>query len=187
MKIYKVRLDVNHYQSFLPEEEGIWKSKILQMDCTPKADRWQPPKIYVVNPARPRGNFFRLCSGAFVADSEATEKLRDLLEMAGELLPLEHKGENVSLLNVTECMNALDEERTEWELGKTTGAKIRILRYAFKPNRLPESSIFKIPETAKGEVLAIEGRSDPEDEFKFRVERGNLKGLLFDELWSDGQ
>jgi len=126
MKIHRVQLDVNSYQSFLPEKSTVWKENILKMDCSPKADQWKPPEIYVVNPTRRQGNFFRLCSGAFVSDETATEELRDLLEMAGELLPLQHKGKNYSLLNVTECMNALDDEKTEWELAKTTGSKYEL-------------------------------------------------------------
>ena len=182
MKIYALRLDSNNYQRFLPGEEGIWKTRRLKLDCTRKAQDWIPPEIYVPNPTLKRGNFFYLCSTGFVTDSKATEELRDLLEMAGELLPLRYKNEDYTLLNVTECMDCLDHERTEWELARTTGAKIRIIRHMFKPNRLPESSIFKIPQRL-ATIYVAEGRFDPEDEFKARVEKSGLKGLLFEEVW----
>ena len=125
-----------------------------------------------------------MCSGAFVTDSTATEALRDLLEMAGELLPIRCKNEDYTLLNVTECMDCLDHDRTEWEMGRRTGQKIRIIRHVFKANRLPESSIFKIPEQL-ATLYVAEGRFDPEDEFKSRVEKTQLKGLLFEQVWQD--
>jgi hypothetical protein len=154
------------------------------MDCTRKLPDWVSPRVYVPNPTLKKGNFFHLCSGAFVTDPAATEKLQDLLEMAGELLPLHYKEEQYTLLNVTECKDCLDHDATEWVLGKTTGAKINIKRYVFKPNRLPESTIFKIPERL-AHIFVAEGRFDPDEEFKHRVEEENLKGLLFEEIWSD--
>jgi hypothetical protein len=51
-------------------------------------------------------------------------------------------------------------------------------------NHFPESSLFKIPERL-ATLYVTEGRFDLEDEFKFRVEHGNLKRLLFEEVWRD--
>jgi len=185
MRIYKLRLDSNNYQRFLPESEGIWKTKRLKMDCTRKLPEWMPPEIYIPNPTLKKGNFAHLCAGAFVTDPEATENLRDLFEMAGELLPLQYKGEQYTLLNVTECKDCLDHDGTDWIPGKTTGAKIDIKSYVFKPTRIPESTIFKIPERL-AHVFVAEGRFDPDDEFKFRVEKEKFSGLLFEEVWNDG-
>lgn len=184
MNVYRLRLDSNNYQRFLPEDERIWKTERLTMDCTRKLPGWIPPSVYVPNPTLKKGTFFHLCSGAFVTDKNATEKLRDLLEMAGELLPIDYKSEPYWLLNVTECMDCLNHEQTEWVLGKSTGAKIDIKRYAFKSDRMPESSIFKIPNRL-ADIYVAEGRFDPEDEFKARVEENNLNGLLFEEVWRD--
>jgi hypothetical protein len=80
--------------------------------------------------------------------------------------------------------NCLDHDKTEWEYGETTGKPIRIVRYAFHEDRMPESSIFKIPETGRSEILCYEGARDPEDEFKPFVERNGITGLKFTELWS---
>jgi hypothetical protein len=44
-----------------------------------------------------------------VFDAHATEVLRDYLEMSGELLPFSHKGESFTVMNVTECVDALDD------------------------------------------------------------------------------
>lgn len=108
-----------------------------------------------------------------------------MFEMAGELLPLKYSGQSYNLVNVLECVNCLDEQKTKWVTGKTTGAKIRIADYHFNKERLSESTIFKIPETALAEILCVEGLKDPADEFKYQVDSRRLKGLRFEELWSD--
>ena len=185
MEIFRVRLDSNNFQRFLPVKADIWQTDILKMDCRPKVSNWKSPEIYIHNPKRTVGNFFHLCSGAVVADELATAQLRSILEMAGELLPLSYGTADLSLVNVLECVNCLDQRKTEWMIGKTTGAKIRIIRYHFDKSRLSESTLFKIPETAAGEVLCVQGLKDPKDEFRSQVEAASLKGLIFEPLWSD--
>jgi hypothetical protein len=107
--------------------------------------------------------------------------------MAGELLPLPHQSVLFQLINVLECVNCLDQQNTQWVFGKTTNARIRIKEYHFDARRFSESTLFKIPETAMGEVLTVTGLKDPDDEFKSVVEREGLKGILFEELWSDSR
>ena len=185
MEVFRIRLNSNRFQTFLPVEQSIWNTDALKMDCKSKVAYWNAPEIYVPNPRHEQGDFFHLCSGAFVVSSVAAERLRDLLEMAGELLPLQYEGVPFFLLNVLECANCLDPQNTEWVIGKTTGAKIRIARYRFDKRRLTESTLFKIPETGVSEMLCVAGVKDREDEFKARVESGGLRGLLFEKLWSD--
>jgi len=182
MKIFSVKVDVNRYQYFLPQDQKLR----MVFDCTPKLPGWVPPTVYVYQPKHLRGNFLSfLSSGALICDQTAFREMREFFEMSGELLPLPHAAELFHVLNVLECFNALDEERTDWVLGQETGARIGIRRYAFHRNRLPEVPLFKIPETCRGEILTVEGMKDPEDEFKPSVERLGLTGLLFRQIWSD--
>ncbi len=185
MQVFRVRLNSNIFQSLLPDDPNVWETDLLKMDCEPKLSLWRPPAVHIVNPKRKRGSFFHLCSGAFAVDLSKNGDLLAVLEMAGELLPLPFRGELFHLINILECVNCLDEQKTEWVLGKTTKARIRISEYQFHASRFSESSLFKIPETALGEVLTVSGMKDPEDEFKSIVEREELEGILFEELWSD--
>jgi hypothetical protein len=187
MKVFRIRLNSNDFQSLLPVDSKVWETDVLKMDCKPKLPAWKPPAVYIGNPKLKQGSFLHLCSGAFVVDSSACEALRTILEMAGELLPLPHQGALFHLMNVLECVNCLDEQNTKWVLGKTTNARIRIKEYHFEASRFSESTLFKIPETAMGEVLTVSGLKDPEDEFKSVVEREGLKGIIFEEVWSDSR
>lgn len=185
MEIFRIRLDVNVYQRFLPADQSFWQMDNLRMDCTPKLPDWRAPEIYIHNPKRKQGNFYYLSSGSFVVDSQTAEQLRSILEMSGELLPLEHAGNTYYLLNILECVNCLDQQKTKWVVDEKAGVKVRILEHHFHRQRLVESTIFKIPETAAGDILCVEGLKDPEDEFKAQVEACGFTGLLFDKLWSD--
>ena len=186
MRIYRIVADVNRYQGFSVEGDDIWHTDMMTFDCKPKGSDWAAPSVYTLHPRLTRGSFFNLCPGALVLDGHATEALQDLLEMSGEMLPLSYNNESFTVLNVTECVNVLDEDGCKWVYGKSTGARIRIERYAFRANRLTEAPLFKIPETCRSEILCCEGLKDSDDEFKHRVERLGLKGLIFEEVW-EGQ
>jgi hypothetical protein len=90
-----------------------------------------------------------------------------------------------SRISVTTCINCIDQERKEWTVGPRMGKRMHSQRYVFHHDRFSESPLFKIPETYRGEVLLVEGLHDPEEEFRYLVEQAGLKGLIFEELWSD--
>lgn len=183
MKIYRVSPDVNKFQSFSLEDPNLELSEMLNFDGTPdRAETWVPPAVYIYKPKLKKGNFLSLGSTvSLVVDETALEEIRDLLEMSGELLPLPYKDKLYHVLNVTECVNVLDDHQTQWLYEK---GSLPIKKYAFHRNRLTEAPLFKIPETCKYEILTFEGLKDADDEFKGRVERLGLTGLIFEEVWS---
>lgn len=181
MRVYRLRFDVNNYQYFLPEREEDWPT--LYMDCSPRSNNWKPIPVYIYQPKLKRGNFYSYTSGALITDPYATNILRTHFEKAGELLSLPYEEEVFTVLNVTECINCLDQDRTEWVYGKTTGERIKIKSYQFHLDRFSEFNIFKIPETCKAEILVVEGLKNPEDEFKYEVKSSGLQGLIFDMIW----
>ncbi len=181
MNVYKVQLDVNHYRFFLPEDDSTYDTGILDFRCKPKRADWTPPTVYCDNPASDEGDFWSigLGAGAFATTPAATDQVLEFLEMAGELLDLPFENSKFSVLNVLECVNALDKQKTKFARPDGGGM---IKEFAFHSDRLPESTIFKIPETFTS-ILTVEGRDDPETEFKPTVERLGLKGLIFQKLW----
>lgn len=183
MKVYRIQHDVNNFQYFLPEDPNIWQTDMLTMNCSSKIKKWVPPKVYSYKPHLKIGDFWNLGTGMLVTTAKATKILATFLEMSGELLPLPYQEEEFTILNITECINCLDHTNTKWVYGETTGAKIRIEEYAFHPDRFSESTIFKIPETCKTQILVIEGLKNPEDEFKHIVEETGLLGIDFEQIW----
>jgi len=183
MTVYSVSVDVNRFQTFIPEDPGVWRRGVLRLDCTPLLSHWTPPDVYVHNPTREQGDFFHLCPGGIVVEAQAAERVRNLLEMAGELLPFKHKQRQYYLLNILECVNCLDVENTDWVVDSQSRARIRIKQYQFH-RRFSESTLFKIPETSRGEILCVAGIKNCDDEFKCQVETLGLTGLIFRHIWS---
>lgn len=179
--VYRIKPDVNRFQYFLTERDE--DAETLTMDCARKASIWSPPSVYIYKPMLERGDFYSFDSSTIISSPRATGILRHHYVMAGELLPIPYLDETYTVLNVTECVNCLDNEGTEWRREKLSGIRVWIENYAFHRNRFPKSNIFKIPETCRSEVLVTEGLRDPEDEFKFAVESAGLQGLIFEKLW----
>ncbi len=62
------------------------------------------------------------------------------------------------------------------------GTRGRILKPVFHENRVAESSLFKIPETVKTQILIYEDIKGKEDEFKFAYNKSGLQGLRFEQI-----
>lgn len=181
IKVYRIKTNVNEYQYFLPEKEED-ESK-LWMDCSSKVSNWSAPPMFIYKPLHKRGDFYNFNSSALIISPKATQVLYPYLESAGELLPVTYNNELFTLLNVTQCINCLHQQKTEWVQSKESGDNLWIRRYAFHPDRFSESDIFKIPETCKSEILVVEGLKDPKDELRYVVQSTGLQGLIFEEIW----
>jgi hypothetical protein len=183
MKVYKISSDVTNYQWIMPESEKDLFGA-LAFDCESKKKDWKPVDMYVFNPKKKKGNFYSLGGvGALVFDEQTLEIMRTVFEMSGEILPLNLDGSEIYALNVLECVNALDQKNTKWEY-YDNGEKRKILNHFFHRSRITESSIFKIPETSKTQVLTYSEIKDPMDEFFSLYMKYNLRGLQFEEIYN---
>lgn len=181
MKVFRVRPDVNNYQYFMLNDPALGLTDMMKFDCKTKAATWVAPEVHILRPHLKKGSFSDLWTTPTIVVNETTlEQLRDLLEMSGELLPLSYQGELFYIVNVTECFNVLDRNKTKWRYAK---GQLPVDKYEFFQTRFCESPLFKIPETCGCELLTIEGIKAPEDEFKGRVEKMGMQGLLFEEIW----
>ncbi len=186
MKIYDVIPDVNRYKSLFPEDEAVsyqsaYEGGALYLDCLPK-ETWSPMPVFCLHPKKKTGDFFGFHVGTFVVPKDIAERAGGFFEMAGELLPVIYESQEYYMLNVTECVNSLNADKSGWLL-TDTGQRALLQKYVFHKNRFTESSLFKIPETCRATLLTYERSGDPEEEFKAFVESEGLTGLLFKELW----
>ncbi len=181
MKVYRLQNDVNHYRYFLTAEDSDPMSLITY--CSPLLETWIPPDVFVYEPLHKPGAMYDFSSGSPIFSPEATEVLRTFLEMAGELLPLPYEGEIFTLLNVTECINCLDQKRSEWRYSPSGERVGGPSRYMFHRTRFSESLIFKIPETHRAEVLVLD-REDGEG-LVDAIQEDGLEGIDLELLWTD--
>lgn len=117
---------------------------------------------------------------------EAANNLADILEQAGEALPI-YIGEEVwYALNITTISEALDRDKSEFEMNDGKIKKIPN-KFVFDINKLPNTSLFKIPDDNFTDVFCIDRRSgDAEilNNFFCAVSGHNLTGLEFEEVFS---
>lgn len=183
MKIFLIDHDANNYHWLAPDVTGEDLLRLVTFDCTPRESSWRPPYVTILDAKTKMGDFLNYNPSALLVSPDALPLIRHFFERAGELLPLWFNGDQYTLLNVTECINALDDPKTDWLLADD-GSKVEIRRHMFDATKLTDSSIFKIPETRRGDVLTWERDCDPKTEFKAFVEENGLTGLIFKEIWN---
>lgn len=185
MKIYKIKTESNSVQILSPVNNVDRGLNLLTFNCESRNKKWEEIEVYIQNPATKPKNFFSMPSGILVCDDSALNVCRTVFEMSGEILPVHvERGSKLYVINVSECMNGLNNDTTEWAYYKD-GSKSRILKYGFYPDRvLNESSIFKIPETAKIDIFCWAYIKNPNDEFYHLYHEHGLTGLVFEELYS---
>lgn len=195
---FDVDADVERFQYFLFEDAD--EALKLVSNGNPWKDHWVPPDVYSFQPRLREGDFWNLggVGRCFAVRPEAFETGVDLfLQPAGELLPLPYQGREFQVLNITECIDALDREQTTWyryddldeeefDHGPREVFKPppRVEKPAFRLDRLGWQ-LFKIPETAVTNIYYWERSLDGEEEqFRHFCERHGLTGLTFTEIYT---
>jgi len=186
MKVYKIDIDQNETQLILPDIEGLDILKYKVFDGKKKAEFWNDAIWYIFNPTIDATNFISLgLPNALVFDQKVYDSdLYPMLERAGEILSIRLKNKNYYVLNITEVINVLDDEKTTWET-TTDNTKGDILKYHFFTHRFTNSSLFKIPETHTTEIFAYSNSIIQEEDFYGIYHKLNFTGLLFNEVYSD--
>ena len=171
--------DDETFNYIAPHGEGL--------NGVPFARKWNTPTFYIEKPLIPKPNFWRVCLAA-ACDQKTRESAGGAMEMSGEFLPIRVEGEGGKywIYNITNTINVVDEEGSEWQkLGPEP--KDRMLKKpAFIPTRFGEETIFKIPQDRGARMYCVEFTGDPDDgEFKAVVEHSGLTGLEFTLVWTD--
>jgi hypothetical protein len=141
----------------------------------------------------------------FAVRAEALNRghLSVFLQRAGELLPLEYNEEEFFVLNITECIDALDRSRSSWSepivfVEADLAGLDEVTRRGLLEEEVPPDlavpyfdqerlgwQLFKIPETAMTDIYYWERSLDgPDEQFRAYCEREGLTGLGFEALYS---
>jgi len=181
MKIFRVKKNSNHVQLVNLTKDR--ESSFLQFNCEPKFHEWKDTEVYIYNPKVKPKNFYGLISGILVFDQKVLEVCQTVFEKAGEIIPIQvERGSKLYILNVLNCINGLDYDRTVWDY-YDDGTKGRILEYKFHENRIVnESTIFKIPETCATSIFCFTDERDEDDQFYHLYHKHKLTGLIFEEI-----
>lgn len=175
--VYKMEADPD--MRWLEVKDELPEPLIYMLQGRPIAATWVPLEIQEVMddelPAGPVSDFpYMHLVPTF--SSNAVRELEDLLTPHGELLPVRAKRGEFYVFNVTNVVDALDENRSELERFTSSGRVMRIRRFVFRPDAVAGQTIFKIPQMIRSLVLVT-------DQFRQRVEDRRLTGFVFERLW----
>ena len=108
--------------------------------------------------------------------------------MSGELLPIgvERQDGVFYICNITNCLNAINCERSKWQPAGVEGNLKVLKKPVFIANRIGDARLFKIIEDGGTWVYCVERTGDPEEgEFKALIEKHRLTGIKFELVWTD--
>lgn len=200
MKVYKLKYAVDRNSTasnpfqFLtlntgglnPEDMGRYRHQRFKFEGRPYDEKqWVAPPMDLMQPLRPVPDIWCLVSsGAFGVGSNACDCLYSFLTRAGQLLPLIFREHEIQICNILESAECIDPDRSIWYKHPTNGSRLGVRHPFFLPDKLPDSTLFKIPE-ASHEIFVWEETGEPDDEFKACVEANKLTGLIFEPVWSE--
>lgn len=178
MNIYRIREDVNRFESLiLKNMDADWEIGD-RFDGTPFGSSWRPLEVEICrenNDDRKylKGDFpYTIGFGpSLVLSNRALYVLEPLLKNNGELLPLKYSDGDYTLFNPTCLVEALNFEQSDI-VYFSTGRILNVQRYVFDAEKIPSNTIFKIAQIPLLDIFVTE-------HFKLAVENNNLEGLLF--------
>jgi hypothetical protein len=198
-----VDADLELYQYLLVEGNQPY----VVFDGGPLRDMWRPPDVISFQPRLREGDFWGTLGfggASFAVRPEALERtnVEIFLAPAGELLPVPYGDRLFHVLNITECIDALDRDHTVWDyyedidldeddvepLEREHLEKLQregvVKRPAFRLDRLG-GQLFKIPETAITSMYYWERSEDGEEEqFRRACQAQDLTGLTFTPIYN---
>lgn len=179
MKIYKFSAGDDEHMLFLPMDETDFDRGVYAGDGSPRKDNWHPPRVKLksdpFNKGKKEPDIGHVASGSVVFSGRAVDVLKDHLEPYGELLPLDVEGDTYFLYNVTNIIDAIDQDKS---VKRGTG---RIKIPAFVESKIPaRTEIFKVPETQRSQIYFNEINGE---NIKTLIEQHNLAGAHFRLEW----
>lgn len=179
IRVHQIGFSDEHQCLFVDSEDPQVKDQ-ARLDSSPRAKQWRPPPVYIEFPSRPAPDLWNLYESYSFALSPAVEPLlhHQLLEV--ELLPFSVGPTQLLLANVTEVRNYLDVDRTRWVAG-CEGYLFEAPE--FHVQRFGGPSLFRLPSDDVW-LYCWEADDDLDHSFRHAVERSELSGLVFEEIWN---
>ncbi len=136
--------DINDFAPLVALDDADYEAELFTVDGSVKDWSHRPAVEFVVQPRKkkqpPRANVIFMKHGALVLDAKAKLALGSFLSKFGQLLELHLGGDTLWFYNVTNMIDCVDKENSEWEDG------IMVVKEAFFESKVPkEAAVFKDP------------------------------------------
>lgn len=191
MKVYEIYPDADRFQE-LSFDDKNYDLNQLKFFKGSKNGMWiQPKNWYIPNLLAGKSDFISVDgTGEFAIRKETADLLRSHFPPSTEEIKLTYKEVGLYLVNITYLSECLDYDESEYATinddPKDLSSAYRVEKYVFDKNKFSEYSIFRLK---AGKILSVstycyEGvKPNPEEEFKYFVEKHKLTGLRFKCVW----
>jgi hypothetical protein len=181
MEIYKSIGSTGYEIIHCVEGYDGWQS-LSKLDGTSRKTDWKPTLVRRVRPSkregfRPADLPYEACS--LILRRSAVDALRDILDVHGELLPLEDEGGVELYVFNMRVIDALDRERSAIDYFGEDNRHLWVRRPMFVRSALEGVDVFKQAGVANSIYYS--------DRFLARVKAAKLKGLDFTKVWSSDE
>lgn len=184
MKVYLLKPDTT-YRMMYPEDD-VYESDNWEFKCEDLVDRLPQFQAYFdKNLDKPLPDIAYIGMSTFALRHDVATELVDILESSSELLPFYLDDELWYLLNVKDCVDALDEENSKYKIndGKL---KLHLTEYAFHSDKLKNKSLFKIPNDNRSQIYCVDDRNSDEsilNNLFCAIQAHGYTGVVFKEIY----
>jgi hypothetical protein len=178
VKYYLYKPDANNFAAVGTSTDDDDRVIDLHWTDDSAANAWASPTVFEFDEGPQRvGDFpsFSNFSSVPVFSERAWSALSPLIGNCCERLPLVHpSGAQYYFIHVMQTVDCLDLDRSELKR-YSDGGVMRVVRYALKQEMLHGKHLFKLPQSAGGDLLL-------DDELRSAIVAAKLVGLTFKEL-----
>ncbi len=184
MKVYLLKPDTK-YRLMYPEDD-VYESDNWEFKCEDLVDKFPQFQAYFdKNSEKPLPDIAYIGMSTFAFRHDVATELVDILESSSELLPFYLEDELWYLLNVKECIDALNDDKSKYKIndGKI---KLHLVEYVFYPEKLKGKSLFKIPNDNRSQIYCVDDRSSDQSVLNnlfCAIQAHGYTGLKFEEVF----
>ena len=175
IKVYELWMD-HTYRTYEPTPKDGYKSYIF--DGMPVKERNFEkiyPSKYKDEIDKPIGDVFSVEVSSFILNERSYKILYPYIKNEVQIFKIKSENDNLYVVNITNIIDCLDYDKSKIKRFPSSGRVMRVIKYAFKIEKLKNATIFNLPDFPKGISYVTE-------EFKKVVEENNIKGFKFKEL-----
>lgn len=186
MKVFQIGMNPDRYQYFYPVAELGMPIADINMPVTEGGGL---PPMYIPEPRLRATDFYNFFETYLITSPRATNALHEHLERAGPMQPLSYRRQIFTRTDITRYLDdVVDQERVAFHVGRISGVRLGIERYAFHADRFPPyTSLFKLHFDFRSTTYVLEGCGGFRQEFREIIESEGLTGLEFHEVWNNDQ
>lgn len=174
-KVYKLWMDHTYRTYDVIPKDGYKTYKFNGIPVEERNFDKIYPSEYKDEVDKPIGDVFSVQISSFILNEKSYRVLYPYIKNEVQIFKIKSEDENLYVVNVTNIIDCLDYDKSEFKRFTSSGRIMEVTKYAFKERLLKNAFIFKLPEFSNNLNYVTE-------DFKKVVEENNIKGFKFEEL-----